>query len=323
MMALARELANFTWMEIADLRMAASRSLGDDYFGKYEDQFVSQCMDHSNMSKADAELVWKDIQHAGSWMFNKSHAVAYGMLSYYTAYLKANHPLEFYAATLNNAKNEDSALRVLRDGVENDGIEYCPVDPDESEARWAVVDGKLLGGLCNIKGVAEKKAEVLLRARKKQKWTDAQLRILDNPATAFDILFPTKHYWGHFFDDPAGQGLMTSPTLIKDIDKPGDYILIGKLIDRNLNDLNEYNKVIKRGHKLLEDTLYLNMIVEDDYDSIMCSIGRFDFHRLGGRVIAEEANVGEDWYLVKGSMKGNWRGITVDEILNLTEWSKQ
>ena len=319
MMHLVRQLANFTWMEIADLRMAASRSLGDEYFGNYEDKFITQCMEFSNMSKEDAELVWKDIQHAGSWIFNKSHAVAYGMLSYYTAYLKANHPLEFYAAALNNAKSEDSALRILRDGVENDGIEYTAVDVDESMAKWAVVDGKLLGGLCNIKGVAEKKAEVLIKAREKQKWTDAQLKMLMNPKTPYDILFPTKHLWGKFFTDPVSNGLGIPPTSIREIEEPGEYMLIGRLIDRNLNDLNEYNKVVKRGHKLDNDTLYLNIIIEDDYDSIMCSIGRFDFERLNGRAIAEEAKVGDDWYLIKGKMSGSWRGISVDEIINLTE----
>ena len=323
LMFIAKDIANFTWMEVSDMRLAAAKSLGDEYLGKYEEQFVKGCMEHGKLDSEMANLLWQDMKHAGSWLFNKSHAVAYGMLSYYTAYLKAHHPLEFYAAALNNAKSEDSALRLLRDGVENDGVEYTPVDVDESMARWAVVDGKLLGGLCNIKGVADKKAEVLIRARDKQVWTKAQLKMLMNPKTSFDILFPTKHYWGKFFDDPAGNGLMVPPTTIRDIEEPGDYILIGRLIDRNLNDLNDYNKVLKRGHKIEDHTLYINIIVEDDYDSIMCSIGRFDFERLGGRIIAEEAKVGEDWYLIKGTLSGNWRGITVDEILNLTEWEKK
>jgi len=319
MMFLAKDLAEFSWMEINDMRKAASKSKGDDYFSRYEKKFIDGCKEFSGLTTEEAEAVWKDIQHAGSWIFNKAHAVAYGMLSYYTAYMKANHPLEFYAATLNNAKNEDSALRVLRDGVENDGIEYTAVDVDESMAKWAVVDGKLLGGLCNIKGVAEKKAEVLIKARNAQKWTDAQLKLMMNPKTAFDILFPTQHHWGHYFDKPTDNGLYASPTLIRDIDKPGDYMIIGRLIDRNLNDLNEYNKVVKRGHKLEDHTVYLNIIIEDDYDSIMCSIGRYEFDRLHGRHIAESAKVGEDWYLVKGKMSGSWRGITVEEIINLSE----
>ncbi|GAF67617.1 unnamed protein product, partial [marine sediment metagenome] len=143
------------------------------------------------------------------------------------------------------------------------------------------------------------------------------------PITNFDILFPTQHLWGEFFDHPEKIGLMQRLTSIRDLGEPDNYVIIGRLIDRNLNDLNEYNKVQKRGHKLDDNTLYLNIIVEDDYDSIMCSIGRYDYERLGGRIIAEQAKVGEDWFLVKGKLGSKWRGITVDEILNLTEWSTQ
>ena len=52
----------------------------------------------------------------------------------------------------------------------------------------------------------------------------------------------------------------------------------------------------------------------------MCSIGRFEFDRLDGRAIAE-GGLG-DWYLVKGHMGSSWRGISVEEIVNLTEVSK-
>ena len=322
MMFLLRELAGFSWMDVSILRKAASKSMGDDFFGKYEMQFIEGCQSYSDMTEESAMLVWKDIQHAGSWIFNKSHAVSYGMLSYYAAYMKANHPIEFFAASLNHAKSEDSALRILRDGVENDGIEYTPIDPDESEEGWTVVDGKLLGGLTNIKGIASKKAKQIIKARKTGKFTPAILGMLMNPKTAFDILFPTRHLWGHIFDNPAKYGLLEKPVGIRDIDNPGNYVIIGRLIDRNLNDLNEHNKVAKRGHKLDRDTVYLNIILEDDHDSIMCSIGRFDYKRLEGKTIAEKANVGEDWFLVKGKMGSTWRGISVSEIINLTDWSK-
>ena len=323
MMFLLRELAGFSWMDVSTLRKAASKSMGDDFFGKYEAQFVEGCQRHSGMTEEDADAVWKDIQHAGSWIFNKSHAVSYGMLSYYTAYMKANHPIEFFAASLNHAKSEDSALRVLRDAVENDGIEYTAIDPDDSTEKWSVVDGKLLGGLTNMKGIADKKAKAIIKARKTGKWTPSMLKMLSNPITAFDILFPTQHLWGDFFKEYARYGLMSPPTPIRDLDEPKDYVIIGRMIDRNLNDLNEYSKVQKRGHVLDSDTLYLNIILEDDHDSIMCSIGRFDYERLNGRKIAESAKVGEDWFLVKGKLGTKWRGITVTEIINLTEWRKK
>lgn len=324
MMRLAKELANFTWNEIADLRMAVARSLGDSYFGKYADRFITGCMEYSNMSEEDASLVWKNIEHAGSWIFNRSHAVSYAMISYFTAYMKANYPIEFLAASLNNAIDEDSAIRILRDGVENDGIKYISIDPDMSKASWSIVGKILLGGLMNIKGIGEKKAKAIIKAREgKGKFTPSMIKMLEDPKTAFDILFPTKHYWGHFFDDPLDNGLIESPTHIIDIDQPGPYTIIGKLIKKNLVDLNSYTKVQKRGHELTENTVYLNILVEDDHDSIMCSIGRYDYERLKGKEILEKAKEGEAWFLIKGKMSGSWRGLSVKEILNLSEWSKE
>ena len=290
MMAISRDIAGFSWEDVGLMRTAASKSKGDSYFAQFEERFIKGCIEHSGVTTDEADGLWKDVQHAGSWIFNKAHAVAYGMLSYYTAYMKANYPLEFYAASLNHASSDESALRILRDGVDNDGIEYTPVDPDESLENWAVVDGKLLGGLTNIKGIAEKKAKAIIKARKTNSWTPAQLKTLSDPKTPFDILFPTQHLWGHIIDNPESIGLYTKPTPIKDLDDVGTHVIIGKLINRNLNDMNDYGRVIKRGYKIKDHNMYINVILEDDYDSVMCNIDRYDFERLGGRKIADADN---------------------------------
>jgi len=310
-------------MDVSILRKAASKSMGDDFFAKYEIQFVEGCMTHSNMDEKSANAIWKDIQHAGSWLFNKSLSVAYGMLSYYTAYMKAHHPLAFFAASLNHAKSEDSALRILRDAVTNDKIEYIPIDADESLEGWTVSNGRLIGGLTNIKGIADKKAKAIIKARSgKGKWTPSMLKTLSDPKTPFDMLFPARELWEDLIENPYRFGIENELLRIDKIEKVGHVALIGRMIDRNVNDLNEYNKVVKRGHKLEGCSIYLNIILEDDHDSIMCSIGRFDYERLNGRVIAEQAKVGSDWFVVEGSIGESWRGISVDKITNLTEWRK-
>ena len=61
------------------------------------------------------------------------------------------------------------------------------------------------------------------------------------------------------------------------------------------------------------------MTVEDDTDSIICTINRWRFEELGGKVIAEQGKVGEDWYLIRGKVQGAWRKISVDSIVNLNE----
>lgn len=64
------------------------------------------------------------------------------------------------------------------------------------------------------------------------------------------------------------------------------------------------------------------MIIEDDTDSIMCMIGRFDFEKLNGRYLSETIKDDQTWFLIKGVVKGDWRIINIDTILNLTEWEK-
>jgi hypothetical protein len=91
-------------------------------------------------------------------------------------------------------------------------------------------------------------------------------------------------------------------------------------VDRNLRDLNEYTFLKDRDGKIIEENnLYLNLTVEDDTDSIICTINRWKFEELGGKKIAEEGKVGESWYLIKGKLKGSWRKLEVTHIVNLGE----
>lgn len=321
MMRIAREIAGFSWMVVSDMRKAASKSMGDDYFKKFEEDFINGCINNSGLDLTAATALWKDVSHSGSWIFNKSHAVAYAIISYWTAYFKAHHPLEFAIANLNNVSDDDSALRMLRDLVQKEGLKYLPVDPDTSGVKWTIQDGVMVGGLTNIDGVAAKTAEKIILARKgKAKLTPSIYKKLMNPVTPFDILFPTEHYWGRLLNDPKSFDLDRGFTRLNEIDGEGEYLVIGKLKKRNLMDNNEYNKVLKRGHEVEEDKRwYLNIIIEDDTDSIMCHIDRNSFSRLNGRYIAEHGKIDEDWYMIKGTMKGSWRGLNVLEILNLKE----
>ena len=320
MMEIARQIGRFSWEDVSTLRKAASKSLGDEFFGKYKDKFIEGAKE-TGLDDQEAEEIWNDISHSGSWSFNKSHAVSYGYISYWTAWLKANHPMEFAVAALNNAMDDSHAIKLLRDLVRDEGMEYIPVNPDISDVDWTVYDNKLLGGLKNIKGVADKKAKQIINARQgKGKIGPAMFKLLEAPETPFDIIFPTNYYWGRLFTDPVSYGLNDAPVEIKTIDEPGDYTFVGCLVDRNLRDLNEYTFLKDRDGEIIEENnLYLNLTVEDDTDSIICTINRWRFEELGGKKIAEEGKVGESWYLIRGKVKGAWRKIEVSQIVDLKE----
>lgn len=324
LMYIGREYGGLSWEDVCDLRKAASKSLGEEYFNKYKNNFLEGTR-KNGIEDEEAIAVWENMVTFGSWGFNKSHAVAYGLVSYWTGYMKAHHPMEFAIATLNNAKDNDSAIKLLRDLVVNEGLEYVAVDPDTSEINWTVQNGKLVGGLTNMSGIAEAKAKQILSARKAGRApTPGLMKKLMNPVTPFDILFPTQHYWGKFYEDPITYGLSEAPSLIKDIDEQGLYTIVGKVIMRDLRDLNDYNEVVKRGgEKYEENNLYLRLLIEDDTDQILCVINRFMFDEMEGKLIAEKAIEGETWFLIKGRKRGDWRKIDIDQILNLTEWEKE
>lgn len=322
LMNIAREYGNMSWEDVSDLRRAASKSLGEEFFNRYKDKFIAGAIQNGRQVQ-EAEDVWLNMMTFGSWGFNKSHAVSYSLISYWTAYMKAHYPLEFAVASLNHIQWEDRSIKFLRDMVIHDKIEYVALDPDISENKWIVRNKKLYGPLTLLDGIGEVKAKTIMKARQgKAKLTPALFKKLMNPKTKFDNIFPAENNWGHIYKSPNSYGLKEKPTVISKINDPGDYVFIGCLKDRNLRDLNEYNVLVKRGYRIDENNLYLNMVLEDDTDSIICTINRYNFKRLEGTKIAEQGKVDEDWFLVKGKVRDKWRRIDIDEIFNLTEWRK-
>jgi hypothetical protein len=323
LMSIGREFGNLSWSDVGALRKAASKSLGEDFFNQYKEKFINGAIDNG-ADEEEAAHVWDSMVTFGSWGFNKSHAYGYGRISYWTAWCKAHHPLEFAIANLNNAKREDHAIRILRDLVKNDGIEYEAFDADHSVEYWSVMDGKLLGGLRTLKGIGPKKAKAIMKAREGlDHYTPSMIRTLMNPETPFSILFPCEHWWGEFFTSPKEFGLEVPPVTIDTVTAAGDYLFVGKMVDRNVRDLNETQSVARRdGRILTEHTLFLNLILEDDTDSIVATVNRYDYESMG-RVIAETGKVGEDWFLVKGKIKDKWRRVEIKAILNLNAWGRE
>lgn len=322
MMNIARMIGGLSWEDTSDLRRAASKSMGDEFFAKYKDKFVTGALENG-YEQSVCEQLWTDISASGSWSFNKSHAVSYGLVSYWTAYCKANHPAEFAVGCLNHATDADSAIKLLRDFVINEGFEYVPVDADLSGLGWTAHGKTLIGGLTNIKGIGPAKAKQIINARNgKGKLTPSLFRALSNPETELDILFPAQHYFGFLYNDPVSAGLDTKPNLIRDVNGKGEYVIIGKLVDRNLRDLNEQVFLERRGgERITENHFYLNFKLEDDTDMVSCKIDRFKYEALG-KDIAEKGRVGKDWYLLRGTIKGDWRTLDVAEIVNLNQYYK-
>jgi len=123
------------------------------------------------VSEKEAETIWDFIVQFASYGFNKSHSAAYALLGYQTAYLKTHYTPEFMAALL-SSEIEDSAKRDLMvqhiDDARKLGVEVCPPDVQTCEPDFAVENGRILFGLCAIKGLGRGAAEEILRARNEE-----------------------------------------------------------------------------------------------------------------------------------------------------------
>lgn len=321
LMNICRDCARMTQIEVSEIRKATSKTFGKEYLDRYRKSFIKGTSENGIPEKEAIDM-WDSMMTFGSWAMNKSHTVSYALISYWCAYMKAHYPLEFTVANLRHSRSESSALKILRDAVENDGIEYIPIDPDNSGVDWEVVDGKVVGGLINIKGIGERKAKEILLAREgKRKWSPSLIRALMAPETPFDSLYPCRDRWGDIYDNPREYGLAFPPTYISDISEPGTYVAIGKVIRKDVRDLNEYNELVKRGGKRYPDgeNLSLKLTIEDDTGQINASISRKNYIPLNGPHLADTLIVDESWVIVKGRLSDGWRVLHIEHIFDLKE----
>lgn len=116
-------------------------------------------------SKKIAEGIFEMLLPFAGYGFNKSHAAAYSVVAYQTAYLKANFPAEFMAANLTNEINSPDKFAQYLIETKNMGIEITPPSINKSDKHFTVVDGKIVYGLQGIKHVGEAAVESILRER--------------------------------------------------------------------------------------------------------------------------------------------------------------
>jgi DNA polymerase III alpha subunit len=314
---IAREMGKLSWADVTSLRKAMSKSLGKEFFDQYWMKFRVGAIEQG-IDEDDALRVWNQINTMGSWSFNRSHAVAYALVSYWCMLLKAKFPLEFGAACLRNARDEQQSIRLLRELVK-EGYEFSPYDPVLSQKHWSVQNGKLIGGLTNIKGVGDKMADdIILRRTRGIELTAGQQNKLANGATPFDHIFECEELWGHLKRNPERYAIKSKLSNLEDVqceDYEVDACFIAKITEKDLRDLNDPTHVKKRnGNVIKGQALMVLFTAEDDTDQIPCMVDRHDYIKLGLPLI-EEGRM-NDWFIFKGRVKSGFRQVRI------TAWRK-
>jgi len=166
-MLLSRLLADFTRGESDALRKAMGKKLRDK-LDQMKPKFIAGGQKNGHDPKV-LEKIWADWEKFASYAFNKSHATCYSWVAYQTAYLKANFPAEYMAATMTRNISNITEITKLMDESKSLGINTLGPDINESYMKFSVNPrGDIRFGLGAVKGVGESAVQSILDERSKR-----------------------------------------------------------------------------------------------------------------------------------------------------------
>lgn len=321
---IGRNVGDLSWEDVTALRKAMSKSLGKEFFDQYGNRWKSNA-EKKGIPAQVCEKFWDDLCSYGSWAFNRAHAVAYGLVSYYCCWFKAHYPLEFAAATLDAESNPALQINLLRE-LHFEGIHYQPVDPKHSDLRWSIKqNGKsklLVGPLTMVHGIGPATANEIIEARANGKpMNDRIAKKLNSASTAIDSIFPVSDAVKRLWPDLSKAKILTEPTPIVQVQcgsTKGDVVILAVCTKIAPKDDNEAVNVAKRGYKVSGPSQALNLFMKDDTDEIFCKVHRRDYKRLAIDII-ENGIVGTSLYAIKGSCPPDFRMLWVKAVKYLGE----
>jgi DNA polymerase-3 subunit alpha len=357
---IVREVGDFPWTHAAYIRKIISRKIGEQEFNRQWDRFWEGCQtlhertDYPPISHAQAKKVWGNMITSGSYAFNAAHCVAYGLLAYWTMWIKVHHPAIFYACSLAQTENPDKTRQLLRDAVKH-GIDVRSPSPSESDATWKPA-GQLAiqSGFKQISGIADKRAAEIVKFRAERGGLDTWWDLMDirgiGPKTVdkIDQWVMQKDPFGvRTLDDniaqvkkmirkgklrraptgmqPRGARLPTPTHTATDLpyEQGREFTVcwLGTILQRNVRDIFETNRA-KTGEELDPKSVrnpelneWALLTCEDEDDQLLLKIDRWKYPQFKNAIF--DFRMGHDLLLVEGIRP---RYVTARQILAKRLW---
>lgn len=314
MMKILTDIAGFSVLEVNKVRKSVKKKDPEVLHG-FHSRFMEGCT--PKIGQEMAQCLWESIEEFGAYAFNLAHSVAYAMVSYQSAWLRAYHPAEFALALLRYTPDAAKCKLIIRQ-LAGRGVPFCAFDPDLSEVTWSIKDGTLYGGFTGLIGVAAKTAAkfVALREDYGQGWVDArtekdkplltvaQRAKLDPMNTPWaDIDFIGRKFSAYFSNPRANNiGADRVHRLDEIPATKGSYVTIARVSKTMLKDKNEPDRVARRGgQKVTGKTKFLNLILDDDGIEMGATINNHKFEKLGKPLL--EGGIGK-YVVVRGDILG-------------------
>lgn len=341
-----RRLGNFTWEQAAQIRKLISKKQGEQAFNRMQQLFMDGCK-QNGVKEINAGKIWKQLVTAGAYAFNSAHCVSYGMLAYWTMWLKVHYPLEFYCAALQKYDPKTKGFDLLKEAAAK-GIEILPPDPVRSQTTWSVHNGALLAGLTQITGIGMKTAEGMVGWRelvgidmlKDGAGWNAYTAVKGiGPSTMdkvtafckqedpFEINLLSRKLGrvrGWLNRNAEAEGMRRPTSRAEDVPyepQLGQHVLLVAVRDRNLKDLYELHRS-RTGEELDPSTVkepeYVNWAVilgEDETGPITITVHRFRGLYEKYKDAIWELNPKKHLLLVRGLKRREYRrAIYVEEL---------
>ncbi len=174
-MQISKDWAGFTGGQADTLRKAVGKKK-IDLMKKVKPEFVEGAINVGGASQAVAEQFWDQLEEFANYSFNKSHAACYGLIAYWTAYLKAHFPDAFMAALMTSDEDDIDRLAIEISECNHMGIKVLSPDVNESFVEFSVVpnEKQIRFGMAAVKGVGVGAVEEVLRAREDGKFESVE-----------------------------------------------------------------------------------------------------------------------------------------------------
>ncbi len=235
-MEIARAVGGFSMGKADELRKAMGKKLKDK-MNSLRALFLEGAV-KKNIDKGLAETLYDQMAEFGEYGFNKSHSAAYALITYQTAFLKANYPIEYMTALLSCDKdNTDKIVEYVAE-AKNMGIEILPPSVNHSYTDFAIEDNKIRFGLSAIKNVGTTAVQSLIEAR----ITHGTFESLYNLCEKVDLRVVNKKVLECLIKSGACDSFdLNRPSQNKLIDQALDY---GQSVqaDRNSNQISLFGE---------------------------------------------------------------------------------
>src|SRR6476661_5813984 len=165
-MAIAQKVAGFSLGQADILRRAMGKKKKSELDKQYEG--FEAGMAENGYSPGAIKALWDILLPFSDYAFNKAHSAAYGLVSYWTAYLKANYPAEYMAALLTSTKDDKDKMAIYLNECRRMKIQVLPPDVNESASNFTPVGRDIRFGLTAIRNVGHNVVSGIVAAREEQ-----------------------------------------------------------------------------------------------------------------------------------------------------------